>query len=201
MSWIKTISYEASAGKLRTLFNRVKGPDDYVDNILLVHGLRPHTLHGHMVLYKNVLHHQENTIDKWFLESLGVLVSSLNSCTYCVEHHFEGLRKLLKDDARAGKIRQALEDNMFEKAFNPAEIEALRYAAALTANPSSVDEDAINKLREAGYSDGEILEINQVTSYFSYANRTVLGLGVSLNNDVLGLSPNDSADEENWLHS
>jgi hypothetical protein len=51
------------------------------------------------------------------------------------------------------------------------------------------------------YSDGEMLEINQVTSYFSYAIQTVLGLGVSRNNDVLGLPPNDSSDEDNWSHS
>lgn len=200
MSWIKTINFAASTGKLRALYNRVKGPDNYIDNILLVHGLRPHTLHGHMVLYKNVLHHQDNTIEKWFLESLGVLVSLMNSCRYCVEHHFEGLRRLLGDDVRAGAIREALEENTFEKAFNSAEIIALRYAAVLTANPASIDEDAVARLRDAGYSDGEILEINQVTSYFSYANRTVLGLGVSLNNDVLGLSPNDSSDEDNWSH-
>jgi len=30
-----------------------------------------------------------------------------------------------------------------------------------------------------GLSDGQILEINQVAAYFAYANRTVLGLGVT----------------------
>jgi hypothetical protein len=48
--------------------------------------------------------------------------------------------------------------------------------------------------------DGEILEVNQVTAYFAYANRTVLGLGVTTEGDVLGLSPNDSDDPLNWTH-
>ena len=52
----------------------------------------------------------------------------------------------------------------------------------------------------SGSSDGEILEINQVTAYFNYANRTVLGLGVNTDSDILGLSPGDSADSTNWQH-
>jgi hypothetical protein len=55
-------------------------------------------------------------------------------------------------------------------------------------------------LRGAGWNDGEILEINQVTAYFHYANRTVLGLGVNTHGDVLGLSPSDEGDMANWNH-
>ena len=62
-------------------------------------------------------------------------------------------------------------------------------------------EDLVIQMRNAGYSDGEILEINQVTAYFSYANRTVLGLGCSTEGDDLGLSPNKSDDPDNWSHS
>ena len=62
-------------------------------------------------------------------------------------------------------------------------------------------EDIIKKLRTAGYSDGEILEINQVSAYFSYANRTVLGLGCSTEGDILGLSPNNNDDPNDWGHS
>jgi len=39
---------------------------------------------GHMTLYKNVLHNSNNTLPKWYLETLGVYVSSLNNCAYCV---------------------------------------------------------------------------------------------------------------------
>jgi uncharacterized protein YciW len=42
-----------------------------------------------------------------------------------------------------------------------------------------------------GWSDGEILEINQVAAYFNYANRTVLGLRVQIDGDIIGLSPNN----------
>ena len=50
MSWIKTIPYESASGYLRTLYDRVKGPDNNVDNIMMAHSLRPHTMDGHMVI-------------------------------------------------------------------------------------------------------------------------------------------------------
>jgi hypothetical protein len=40
-----------------------------------------------------------------------------------------------------------------------------------------------------------------VCAYFSYANRTVLGLGCSTKGDVLGLSPNNNDDPNDWGHS
>jgi uncharacterized peroxidase-related enzyme len=165
---------------------------------MLVHSLRPHTLEGHMVLYKNVLHHTSNSLPKWLLETIGVYVSLLNKCAYCIEHHFNGLKRLLKDDARSEKMRTALEENDFG-AFDAREQAILKYAHALTTQPSSVVESLVQDLRAAGLSDGEILEVNQVTAYFAYANRTVLGLGVTTDGDILGLSPNAS-DGDNWKH-
>ena len=55
-------------------------------------------------------------------------------------------------------------------------------------------------MKAVNFSDAEILEVNQVVGYFNYANRTVLGLGVHTEGDVLGLSPNNSDDPEHWNH-
>ena len=155
-----------------------------------------------MALYKYVLHHTANTVPKWFLETIGVWVSRLNKCGYCVDHHFQGLKRLVSDDQRSAAIRTALDTGEIEAGpFSEQEKRALRYAEVLTRDPASVSEDLIQGLRAAGYNDGEILEINQVTAYFSYANRTVLGLGCSTAGDILGLSPNKSDSPDDWSHS
>ena len=201
MSWIKTVPYNDATGKLKKLYDRIKGPDDNVDNIMMSHSLRPHTMEGHMALYKNVLHHTGNTLPEWFLELIGVWVSALNECDYCVEHHFAGMKRLLKDDARADTLREAIEDGDVDVApLTDAEKMALGYAAMLTLTPSKVPEEAIKALRSVGFEDGEILEINQVTAYFNYANRTVLGLGCDTDGDIIGLSPNNPDDPDDWGH-
>ncbi len=91
------------------LCDRGKGPDNNVDNIMMTHSLRPHTMEGHMAICKYVLHHSGNTVPKWFLEVLGVWGSRLNECDCCVEHHFSGLVRLMKDDGKASALRAAIE--------------------------------------------------------------------------------------------
>ena len=202
MSWIKTIAYESSSGRLRKLYDRVKGPDNNVDNIMMLHSLRPHTMEGHMAIYKYVLHHSSNTLPKWFLEILGVWVSALNGCDYCVDHHFEGLKRLLNNEARAQTLKEAITKGDIEATeLDTKQKLALHYARRLTQHPPKVTENDVLELREAGFSDGEILEINQVVAYFGYANRTVLGLGCRTTGDIIGLSPNNSDDPNDWSHS
>jgi uncharacterized protein YciW len=59
-------------------------------------------------------------------------------------------------------------------------MEMLNYAELLAQRPSSVTEENINKLRNVGFDDVEILEINLIVSYYSFVNRLASGLGVEL---------------------
>ncbi|MGB7242428.1 MAG: peroxidase-related enzyme [Sulfitobacter sp.] len=201
MTWITTIPFDKATGKLRMLYDRVTGPGGNVDNIMMAHSLRPHTMEGHMAIYKHVLHHSANTLPKWFLEVLGVWVSRLNDCDYCEAHHFAGMKRLLRDDARADKVRAAIAARDIDAApLDARQKQAMRYAQKLTQAPGAMVESDVTSLRDAGFDDGQILEINQVTSYFAYANRTVLGLGCSTRGDVIGLSPGNSEDPDDWSH-
>ncbi len=200
MTWIATVAFEDATGKVRQLYERIKGPDNNVDNIMMAHSLRPHTMEGHMAIYKNVIHHPRNTIPKWLHEAAGVYVSLNNTCDYCIEHHYAGMRRLLNDDERSSEIRTALEAEDPEQAFGGRELAALRYAAALTRTPTDISPEDLDALREASLDDGEILEVNQVAAYFNYANRTVLGLGINKDGDIIGLSPSDGEDMDNWSH-
>jgi len=200
MAWIRTVPFDEATGKLKKLYDRVTGPGGNVDNIMMVHSLRPHSMEGHMAIYKNVIHHPHNTLPKWLLEAVGVYVSLINKCDYCIEHHYAGMRRLLNDDQRSSEIRTALEAEDPEQAFSGRELAALRYAAVLTRTPTDISPEDLDALREASLDDGEILEVNQVAAYFNYANRTVLGLGINMDGDIIGLSPTDGEDMDNWSH-
>ncbi len=56
----------------------------------------------------------------------------------------------------------------------------LDYAVKLTREPWAMVEDDVITLREAGFSDSAILDINQVTGYYAFVNRLADGLGVPL---------------------
>ncbi|WP_136465287.1 carboxymuconolactone decarboxylase family protein [Flagellimonas onchidii] len=200
MSWIEIVDYENAGPQLKRIYDRVKGPDNNVDNVLSIHSLRPHSLVGHMTLYKNVLHNSNNELPKWYLEAIGIYVSHLNKCDYCVQHHFEGFKRLLNDDQKAERFIKSVKTDELNGIFEDKFLVGMEYAKKLTIAHTEISKKEIDDLRASGFTDGQILEINQVTSYFNYVNRTVLGLGVNTKGDILGLSPNESADPNNWNH-
>jgi uncharacterized peroxidase-related enzyme len=55
-----------------------------------------------------------------------------------------------------------------------------RYAEKLTLTPGHMVEKDVIMLRKAGFSDVDILDINQIVAYYAYVNRTADGLGVKL---------------------
>lgn len=197
MPFIEVIHPGEATGRLADIYGRVTGPGGQVDNVLQIHSLRPHTLEGHMALYKAVLHHPRNDLPKWFLEAIGVRVSLLNDCSYCAKHHAAGMKRLMSDepDKYTACLEQLGKDRPAAP-FSTAEQAALKYAEKLTREPGEIDDGDIKKLHRAGLSDGEILEVNQVAAYFAYANRTVTGLGVHTEGEQLGLAP----EGEDWHH-
>ena len=185
MTWIDFVPFEDASGRLKTLYDRYKRPNDTVSNIITAHSLRPHLLEGHMAFYRAVLGHTANELPLWFLEAVGVHVRALNRCAYCIDHHdhygglaFEG------ETGEWRAIVDALLDDRIDDAFDGKHLALLRYAATVTREPTSVTEQTIRELRNAGANDGEILEVNQVAGYFAYANRTILGLGITLDGEV-----------------
>lgn len=56
----------------------------------------------------------------------------------------------------------------------------LDYSAKLTREPWKMIEEDVIRLRQAGFTDEAILDINQVTGYYAFVNRLADGLGVDL---------------------
>lgn len=193
MTWISVIRPGEADGRLKNIYNRISAALGRIENILMAHSLRPHTMEAHMALYRASLHHPGNSVDRTILEILSVYTSILNGCRYCTEHHFVALSTLLKDDDRALQIRAALEAGTPETALEGKALAAALYSEKLTRSPRIVAQADIEALRDVGFTDGEILEINQAIAYFAYANRTVLGLGINTDGEILGLNP--SAEE------
>ena len=195
-AWIKMVSPEDASGILKEMYDKVRTPHGTVDNVMRAHSLRPHTLDGHVTLYRSVLHNPDNTLPFWFLEAVASYVSAINKCDYALTHHFANVRGLVKDEARCDAIIQALQARSPEDVFSGKELALLRYAEKLTANVDAMTESDVQILREAGCSDGEILEVNQVCAYFAYSNRLLNGLGVTTEGDVIGYYKADSESTE-----
>lgn len=64
--------------------------------------------------------------------------------------------------------------------IKPRQMVMLDYADKLTRTPWDMNESDLLPLREAGWNDRAILDINQTVAYYAYVNRVADGLGVAL---------------------
>lgn len=60
------------------------------------------------------------------------------------------------------------------------DIRMLEYAEKLTTDQCNMTKSDVARLRDAGFTDSDILDVAQVTAYYNYVNRLACGLGVEL---------------------
>ena len=185
-AWISMISDADANPDLQEALDTARTPHGTVDNVMRVHSHRPNTMHGHVVLYRAVLHDKANTLPTWLQEVIGSYVSALNDCDYSYANHWKNAAHLMGNAARASAVEEALGQRRPEDVFDGAELALLQYAEKLTLAPGTMQESDVRSLQDAGLDDGQILEANQIIGYFNYVNRSLNGLGVTTEGDVIG---------------
>ena len=89
--------------------------------------------------------------------------------------HGAALARESGDEALAEAVASGAHDGL------PTRMRVLcGYALKLTLRPWEMAEEDLDQLRAEGLSDRDIVDANQVVSYFNYVNRVADGLGVEL---------------------
>jgi uncharacterized peroxidase-related enzyme len=185
--WIDVVDYQEADVDLKNIYDGVRSPEGQLDNLYQAFSLRPHTIRPADDLYLATLHHQDNTLPKWFSELLGTYVAILTGCDYARAHHGQNFAYLMADHDRANNVVESLVSGDLAACGTEKEVSALSYANKLCLDPGQVCQSDIETLTRTGWSDGEILEIVQIVGMFSYFCRVINGVGISLGKEKIGL--------------
>ncbi len=174
MSWINEIEPEEAEGELKALYQQLEKSRGKVSNILKVHSLRPASMQAHLTLYMDLMF-APGGLSRRQREIIAVVVSRENRCDYCVAHHREALARYVSD----ADLLDAICSGAQTPELAPADRELMIYAANLTRTPIAVSIGDIQRLRDCGLAEADILLANLIVSYFNFVNRIALGLGVA----------------------
>ncbi|GAB4286066.1 MAG: peroxidase-related enzyme [Ignavibacteriaceae bacterium] len=178
MPFIKVIEENDASGRLKEIYNEVKQKRGKLSNILKIQSLLPETIYGHLAFYTSVMF-SGTALNREQKELIATVVSALNKCSYCVNHHSEALLHYWKDES---KVKLAAED-YHQLKLSEKESAMLGFAEKLTLNNNEMAEEDVLKLKESGFTDEEILTIALVTGYFNFVNRIANALGVEFSED------------------
>lgn len=154
----------------------------FVPNVLRAYAIRPRHLELWNAFYDELMR-GESGLSKAQREMIAVVVSTANRCHYCIVSHSAALRKLTGDPL----LVEQLQTNHAYAAVEPKERAMLDFAVKLTERSSTCTEADVEALREAGWTDGEIMDIAEVTAMFNFTNRLASGLGWRPNPEYVGL--------------
>jgi uncharacterized peroxidase-related enzyme len=73
-----------------------------------------------------------------------------------------------------------VKSNWREMELTEAEYAMLEYTEKLTLSPGNMGQADVQKLRNTGWTDRDILDIVQVCAYFNFRVRVVDGLGLEI---------------------
>ena len=90
--------------------------------------------------------------------------------------HAEFLRQEGGDDLAVEQVK----DDWRQMELSEAEYAMLEFAEKLTLTPSNMREADVQKLRDVGWTDRDILDIVHVCAYFNFRVRVVDGLGLEV---------------------
>ncbi len=144
----------------------------FVPNVLRLYALRPSHLLAWNAHYDELMK-GDSGLSKAEREMIAVVVSIANDCRYCIAAHSAALRKLTKDAALADQIAA----DHRAAAIPERTKAALDYAVKLTRAPATMAEVDVRRLRDAGWSDEDVMDIAEVTGMFNMSNRLASGLG------------------------
>jgi len=106
-------------------------------------------------------------------ELIAVVVSVTNECAYCIAAHSAALRKLTKDPHFA----DVAQEDYTKASLEPRLRVMLDYAVKLTRTPQEMSEADVDSLREAGWTDEDIMDIAEVTAMFNLSDGERARLG------------------------
>jgi uncharacterized peroxidase-related enzyme len=172
LAWLRVPGEAEVPDEVRALWHRADEKLGFVPNVLRVWALRPeHMLRWRK--YMDELLKGESGLTEAQREMIGVVVSSVNRCHYCMTSHSGVLRGLTGDPV----LVDTLLTNYRHAPLDPRERAMLDFAVKVTEESARCGEADLAGLRAAGWSDEEIMDIAEVTAMFNLTNRMANALG------------------------
>ncbi|MEF8848041.1 MAG: peroxidase-related enzyme [Candidatus Thermoplasmatota archaeon] len=180
MSWIHILEKNQSQGKLEEIYEKIEKKRGKLSNIMKVQSLNPKVMQKHLDLYLSIMFSSNSSLSREEKEMIGVVVSSINKCEYCINHHSEALYFYWKDYDR---IDSLVNEDFSSLNLSKRKMNMIKYITKLTNSPNKIKKKDINLLKNNGFTDREILDVNLVASYFNFVNRIALGLGITFSKE------------------
>ncbi|MCI0485240.1 MAG: peroxidase-related enzyme [Blastocatellia bacterium] len=168
MPRFKTVDKENATGRARQLLDAVENKMGRIPNIVRLMANAPAALEGYLNFSAAL---RAGSLNPQLRERISIVIASANGCDYCLSAH-TALGKM------TGLPAEELAAAQNEQSSDERAAAALRFAGKLVRERGWASDDDVAELRQAGFTDGDIIEIialvalNIFTNYFNHVAET-----------------------------
>ena len=160
MSRIQPIDIDQAVGQAKDMLENVNKAMGAVPNLMRTLAHSPAALGAYLGFGKAL---GAGSLVATLREQIALTVSFANECSYCVSAH-TALGK------RFGIDEVELHRNLHASSRDPKVEAALEFALAVVQRKGRVTDEQLRAVREAGYGDGEIVEIIATVGITVFSN-------------------------------
>ena len=172
MGFVNEIEPAQAGPELKEIYRNLEQGLGFLPHYFMSLGAKPKVIEAQLAMDDAIM--SDGALTKLVKEQVAVVVSSINSSSYCVKFHMELLRRFGIDRAMERKLTTDYESGPFE----PKVIALFRFAEKLTKKPDDIQEEDVAAVKAAGWNDDDVRELVLTVAYFGYINRVSLGLGL-----------------------
>lgn len=172
MPFVNEIEESQAGPELKAIYRKLDQALGFLPHYFKSLGAMPKVIEAQLQMDDAIM--SDGALSKQVKEQIAIVVSSINSSSYCVKFHMEVLRRFGVDRAMEKKLTSD-----FENAPVEPKVKALfRFAEKLTKKPDDIAESDVEAMKAEGWDDAAVRETVLTVAYFGYINRVSLGLGL-----------------------
>ena len=160
MPRIQAIEHDQATGEAKQLLDAVNDKYGIVPNLARTLASSPAALKGYLAFGEAL---EGSQLPAKLREQIALTVSQANGCGYCVAAHCAIGKSVGLSDSELTDARQSSSTD------SKVDV-ALRFAKQLVEDRGWVSDEDLDRVRRAGYGDGEIAEIVAIVAWKTFAN-------------------------------
>jgi len=177
MSRLLAVDPATATGRARELLDAARAQLGIAPNFLRVLAHSPAALESFLGLYGAT---SRFALDKATQERVALVVAESNRCSYCLSAHTAIGRG-------AGLSNDEMLANRHGRSADAKAASIVRFAARLNDETGGVSADEVNRLRDAGVSDGEVVEVIALVALNLFTN--ILNKSIAVDIDFPRVEP------------
>ena len=172
MSFVAEVTRAQADPRLKQVYDTIQQKFGFLPHYFQAIARVPASVEAQLGLSAALL--EDGALSKAVKEEIGLVVSGLNSSSYCIAIHMELLNRLGVDKSVGRKLV-----TNYPNAPVGEKVQALlRFADKLTRKPMDIEAADAEAVRQAGWNDDALVETVLTVAYFNFINRVSFGLGL-----------------------